>query len=86
MAIISEAADTASQKVSSRSRVAVIKTRPECVLDDVGRVMRAAGSADLLSPSVRTGLKINISWQVYYPGCSTTPGLDCGEAGTSCVP
>jgi len=51
----------------------VIKTSPAAVLDDIGKAMRAAGSAELLSSEIRTGLKINISWQVYYPGCSTTP-------------
>jgi len=53
--------------------VAVVKTCPETVLADIGRAMRAAGSSELLDPAIRTGLKINISWQVYYPGCSTTP-------------
>ncbi|HEY3116684.1 MAG TPA: DUF362 domain-containing protein [Chloroflexota bacterium] len=58
---------------TSRSLVAVVKTTPETVLDDVARAMHLAGSRDVLSPERRTGLKINISWQVYYPGCSTTP-------------
>src|SRR5579862_5395614 len=58
---------------TSRSVVAVVKSSPETVLDDIARAMHLAGSQDVLSPQRRTGLKINISWQVYYPGCSTTP-------------
>lgn len=58
---------------AARPRVAVLKTSPETVLDDVARVMRLAGSRETLGQGVRTGLKINVSWQVYYPGCSTTP-------------
>jgi uncharacterized protein (DUF362 family) len=73
LAIVSEAGAAASTEQTARPRVAVVRTRPEAVVEDIGRVMRSAGSTDLLSPRIRTGLKINISWQVYYPGCSTTP-------------
>lgn len=58
---------------TARPRVAVVKTQPETVLDDIARAMRLAGSPMTLPPEIRTGLKINISWHVYYPGCSTTP-------------
>ena len=61
------------QPAATRSRVAVVKTTPGTVLDDVARAMRLAGSRETLNPEIRTGLKINVSWQVYYPGCSTTP-------------
>ena len=57
----------------SRSVVAVVKTRPETVLDDTGRAMRLAGYAGTLSRERETALKINISWHHYYPACSTTP-------------
>lgn len=73
MAITAEAPAVSGNQPSARSRVAVIKTSPDAILDDIGRAMRTAGSAELLRPETRTGLKINISWQVYYPGCSTTP-------------
>lgn len=53
--------------------VAVVYTRPETVLDDISRAMRLAGVSDALSPSAETLLKINISWQHYYPACSTSP-------------
>ncbi len=57
----------------SRSKVAVVRTRPETVWDDVARAMRLADYEQCLPKEVTTGLKINITWQVYYPGCSTTP-------------
>src|SRR5207248_2093133 len=73
MAIVTEASAAPASRGNPRPRVAVVKTSPETVLDDIGHAMRSAGSAELLSPEIRTGLKINISWQVYYPGCSTSP-------------
>lgn len=56
-----------------KSRVAVLKTRPETVVDDYGRLMRLADYATHLPPDKKTNLKINISWHVWYPACSTTP-------------
>lgn len=56
-----------------KGTVAVRKTRPETVLDDVGQVMRQAGLEAALPKGVTTGLKINISWQTWYPACSTAP-------------
>jgi len=53
--------------------VAVVKTSPSSVLDDIGRVMHLAGVEAALPRSARTGLKINISWQTWYPACSSTP-------------
>jgi uncharacterized protein (DUF362 family) len=62
-----------SDRTVGRSKVAVIRTRPETVWDDVARAMRLADYQHYLPKDVTTGLKINITWQVYYPGCSTTP-------------
>jgi uncharacterized protein (DUF362 family) len=53
--------------------VAVLKTRPETVLEDIQQVMRLADFTAALSKGVRTGLKINISWQTWYPACSSSP-------------
>ena len=65
--------DPATPRVSTRPTVAVVYTRPETVLEDIRRAMDLAGLRSALSPDVRTLLKINISWQHYYPACSTTP-------------
>jgi uncharacterized protein (DUF362 family) len=53
--------------------VAVLKTSPETILEDIEEVMRLANFESSLSKDVRTGLKINISWQTWYPACSSTP-------------
>jgi uncharacterized protein (DUF362 family) len=57
----------------ANSRVAVLRTSPETVLDDYGRLMRSVGYADLLDRAKDVLLKINISWHHWYPACSTTP-------------
>ena len=55
------------------SVVAVVSTRPETVLEDYQRAMELAGVSRHLSPDLTTLLKINITWQHWFPGCSTTP-------------
>ena len=62
-----------TEKPTGRSVVSVVATRPETVLEDVGRAMLLAGVERTLSTDLSTLLKINISWQHWYPGCSTTP-------------
>ena len=57
----------------SRSVVAVVRTSPQTVLEDVGKAMRLAGYKKELSPKNDTALKVNISWAKFYPACSTTP-------------
>jgi len=54
-------------------RVAVIKTRPETVLEDTERVMKIAGFEDALDKGATTILKDNISWHYPMPGANTTP-------------
>lgn len=56
-----------------KSKVAVLKTRPETVLDDINRLMKMADYEKHLPKDKDTILKINISWHYYYPACSTTP-------------
>lgn len=55
------------------ARVALIRTTPECVLDDVARAMDVAGYQAALDRRAATALKINVSWHHWYPACSTTP-------------
>ena len=59
--------------VATKPKVAVVYTSPETVLDDIGRAMRLADYRAHLLQDLTTLLKINISWQHYYPACSTTP-------------
>jgi uncharacterized protein (DUF362 family) len=53
--------------------VAVVKTTPETVLDDYRRVMELGGCEAALPKDKETLLKINVSWQTWYPACSTAP-------------
>lgn len=55
------------------STVAIVRTRPETVLEDYHRVMNLAGYQGVVDRAVDTALKINISWHFFYPGSSTVP-------------
>ncbi|MCY4110751.1 MAG: DUF362 domain-containing protein, partial [Chloroflexi bacterium] len=55
------------------STVALVRTQPETVLDDVADAMRRAGYREHIDPAAETALKINISWHHWYPACSTAP-------------
>jgi len=58
---------------TGKSVVSVVATRPQTVLHDIDQAMRMAGVEQYLSPELATLLKINISWQHWYPACSTSP-------------
>jgi len=60
-------------KASLHGHVAVVKTSPETILDDTHKVMKLANVEKALPKGPTTGLKINISWQTWYPACSTAP-------------
>jgi hypothetical protein len=49
------------------ARVAVVRTRPETVVEDYGRVMELAGYRRTLSRDTDTLLKLNLSWTKYFP-------------------
>lgn len=59
--------------MSARSKVAVLFTRPETVLDDYRRLIKLAEADRHLKPGVTTILKDNISWHYPMPGANTTP-------------
>lgn len=56
-----------------KGKVAILKTKPETVLSDTARVMQLAGYEQALPKDKDTLLKINISWDTWYPACSSTP-------------
>ncbi|TET54447.1 MAG: DUF362 domain-containing protein [Anaerolineales bacterium] len=62
-----------STEYPGRGKVAILRTSPETVLDDYARVMELAGYREALPKDKETILKINISWQTWYPACSTAP-------------
>ncbi|MFC1553190.1 DUF362 domain-containing protein [candidate division KSB1 bacterium] len=56
-----------------RSKVAVIKTKPETVLQDIDKLCDLAGDKEFLKKDSKTILKTNISWHLFYPSANTTP-------------
>jgi hypothetical protein len=58
---------------TSSSKVAVVKTSPRTVLEDIQRAMEMAGIKNALKSDVTTILKDNISWHFPFPGANTTP-------------
>lgn len=71
-------ADVATQMDAVRGdytlgKVAVVKTSPQTVLEDYAHLMRMLNYQRILPKENPTILKINISWDKFYPACSTTP-------------
>ncbi|MDB5082130.1 MAG: hypothetical protein JWP00_4054 [Chloroflexi bacterium] len=59
--------------MSTRAKVAVLKTRPETVLEDYEKLMKLADFEKHIDPSKTTILKDNISWHFPFPAANTTP-------------
>ncbi len=59
--------------MSTRAKVAVMRTTPETVLDDYRQLMELAGMSEALAPGHTTILKDNISWHFPFPAANTTP-------------
>lgn len=55
------------------THVSVIKTSPNTVLEDYKRLMNLANYQKAISKNAKTILKINLSWSLFYPACSTPP-------------
>jgi hypothetical protein len=56
-----------------RATVALLRTRPETVLEDYHRLMNLAGYQAVLPRDTDIALKVNISWHFFFPAASTTP-------------
>ena len=56
-----------------KSKVAVIRTKPETVIEDIQRLCELGGLGESLDKSSQTILKDNISWHLPFPGANTTP-------------
>ena len=56
-----------------KSKVAVLRTKPETIRADYHELLNLAGYQDIIAKDVDTALKINISWHFFFPACSTTP-------------
>jgi uncharacterized protein (DUF362 family) len=56
-----------------KSIVGVLKTTPETVVEDCGKLMRIVDYESYLPKDKKTIVKLNLSWSLYYPACSTEP-------------
>jgi hypothetical protein len=59
--------------IMPNSKVAVLKTTPETILEDYQKICDLADISSSLDPSNTTILKDNISWHLLYPSSNTTP-------------
>ena len=55
------------------SKVAILKTSPETAIEDYSRLMHLADCENFLPKENKTIIKLNLSWSLYYPACSTPP-------------
>jgi hypothetical protein len=55
------------------SQVALLRTRPETVVEDYGRLMRLVKYEETLGRDRELVLKLNLSWTKYFPACSSQP-------------
>ncbi|MBR9677228.1 DUF362 domain-containing protein [Candidatus Woesearchaeota archaeon] len=60
-------------KRKNKAKVAVLKTRSSTVIDDYKELMHLADYQKALPKKYETLLKLNLSWSLYYPACSTQP-------------
>jgi uncharacterized protein (DUF362 family) len=56
-----------------KSQVAVVRTRPETVVADYGRLMRLVKYDQVLARDTDLIVKLNLSWTKYFPACSSQP-------------
>jgi uncharacterized protein (DUF362 family) len=56
-----------------KSQVALLRTRPETVVADYGRLMRLAKYDQVLPRDQDLIIKLNLSWTKYFPACSSQP-------------
>lgn len=54
-------------------KVAVVKTTPKTIYEDIARLMDAAEYQKHVSKYAATTIKLNLSWSKFYPACSTNP-------------
>ena len=57
----------------AKATVAVLRVRPESILEDIDRLCGLGGLSSALAPGATTILKTNISWHFPFPGANTTP-------------
>jgi len=56
-----------------KPQVAIMKTSPETVINDYSSLMRSIAYQQFLPREREVILKLNLSWSLYFPACSTQP-------------
>ena len=59
--------------MSKQPKIAVLKTNPNDVFSDYKKLMHLAEYQKALKKQYETIIKLNLSWTLYYPACSTEP-------------
>jgi len=68
-----EAESPGRNRMSTKAKVAVLRSKPESALQDYQRLMDLADFRSYLDPAATTILKDNISWHFPFPSANTTP-------------
>ena len=55
------------------SKVAVITTNPETYMEDYSRLLELIEYKKYLKKDRKTIIKLNLSWTLFFPACSTPP-------------
>jgi len=59
--------------MSVKPQIFVVKTSSETVLGDYARLMHMANYQERFPKSLRTIIKLNLSWSRFFPACSSPP-------------
>jgi uncharacterized protein (DUF362 family) len=55
------------------AKVVVLKTEPESILEDYGKLLHLAEYDSVIKRDQDTIIKLNLSWTKYFPACSSQP-------------
>lgn len=55
------------------THISILKTSPQTILEDYAKLMRLADYQKYLPKNKTTIIKLNLSWSLYFPSCSTEP-------------
>ncbi len=55
------------------SKVAILKTSPETIVQDYSRLLEISDFKKVIKKDYQTILKLNLSWTLFYPACSSPP-------------
>ena len=62
-----------SNHIMAKSKVAILRSSPDAVIEDYGRLLSMAEASSYLTSDHQTILKDNLSWHLHFPSANTTP-------------